>query len=92
MSESNETDQDFEAKRSQLLSESLELSDDFSKFSDEYSFLCDALAAVAREPECITPPTSEGIWYVCYRLKIQVRSYRDKINNIHDGLRALKRE
>ncbi|WDD99433.1 hypothetical protein [Thalassomonas actiniarum] len=91
MSESNATSQEYEAKRAQLLSESLELCDDFSKFSDEYSFLCDAFAAVAREPECITPPTSEGIWYVCYRLKMQVRSYRDKINSIHEGLRAIKR-
>ncbi|WDE08710.1 hypothetical protein SG34_032920 [Thalassomonas viridans] len=81
---------EFEAKRSQLASESLELCDDFNKFSDECSFLCDAFAAVARDPACITPETSEGIWYVCYKLKIQIRTYRDQIDGIHQGLRALR--
>ncbi|WDD99284.1 hypothetical protein [Thalassomonas actiniarum] len=83
---------DHEAKRKQLTSKSLELSDDFSKFSDECSFLCDAFAAVAREPECITPQTSEGIWHVCYKLKIQVRKYRDQIDTLHNDLRHFKLE
>ncbi|WDE04639.1 hypothetical protein SG34_025460 [Thalassomonas viridans] len=82
--------QGYEAKRAQLASESLSLCDDFNKFSDECSFLCDAFAAVAREPECITPETSEGIWYVCYKLKIRIRGYRDQIDEVHKGLQALK--
>ncbi|WDE05058.1 hypothetical protein SG34_027790 [Thalassomonas viridans] len=89
MSEST-TLREFEAKRAGLASESLELCDGFNKFSDECSFLCDAFAAVARDPACITPETSEGIWYVCYKLKMQIRSYRDQIDEIHNGLRALK--
>jgi len=89
MSEST-TIQNHEAKREQLADKSLNLSDDFNKFSDECSFLCDAFAAVTREPECITPETSEGIWYVSYKLKMQIRSYRDQINEIHQGLCDLK--
>ncbi|WDE04381.1 hypothetical protein SG34_024055 [Thalassomonas viridans] len=81
---------EHEARREQLASESLSLCDSFNKFSDECSFLCDALAAVVREPECITPETSEGIWYVNYKLKMQIRSYRDQIDEIHNGLRELK--
>ncbi|WDD99528.1 hypothetical protein [Thalassomonas actiniarum] len=92
MSESSGPNTDYETKRKQLSSECLDLCDDFSKFSDECSFLCDAFAAVAREPECITPPTSEGIWHVCYRLKIQIRDYRDKMDKILQGLRDLKPE
>ena len=90
MSESENTPADFETRREQLAGESLDLCDDFSQFSDECSFLCDAFAAVAREPECITPETTEGIWYVCYKLKMQIRSYRDRINKVHEGLQTLK--
>ncbi|WDE06399.1 hypothetical protein SG34_005615 [Thalassomonas viridans] len=83
---------DCEAKLKQIRSKSLELCDSFNKFSDECSFLCDAFAAVAREPDCITPETSEGIWYVNYRLKMQIRDYRDQIDEIHQGLQKLKLE
>ena len=81
---------DHEAKREQLASKSLELCDDFSEFSYECAFLCDAFAAVAREPECITPETSEGIWYVCYKLKMQIRNYKEQIEKLHKGLCHLK--
>ena len=81
---------DHEAKRERLASKSLDLCDDFSKFSDECAFLCDAFAAVTREPECITPETSEGIWHVCYKLKMQIRDYREQIEKLHNGLRHLK--
>ncbi|WDD98491.1 hypothetical protein [Thalassomonas actiniarum] len=81
---------EYEAKRSKLAGESLDLCDDFGKFSEECAFLFDAFAAVAREPECITPDTIEGIRHINFWLKYQVIGYREKIDNIHAGLRALK--
>ena len=81
---------DHEIKRELLASKGLDLCDDFSKFSDECAFLCHAFAAVTREPECITPETSEGIWHVCYKLKMQIRDYREQIEIPHQGLRHLK--
>ena len=74
-----ETSQDEEAKRKQLSSELVDLCDDFHKFSQACAFLCDAFAAVAREPECITEDTSEGIGHVSYWLKCQLKDYREKI-------------
>ncbi|WP_281558487.1 hypothetical protein [Thalassomonas sp. RHCl1] len=74
-----ETPLDEKAKRDQLASEFVDLCDDFYKFSQACAFLCDAFAAVAREPECITEDTSEGFGHVGYWLKCQLRDYREKI-------------
>ncbi|WDE07467.1 hypothetical protein SG34_011565 [Thalassomonas viridans] len=76
-------------KREQLSREFRELSDDFNKFSEECAFLCDAFAAIGREPACITPPTSEGIGHISYWLKCQVIDYRDKIDEIREYWQAL---
>ncbi|WDE04027.1 hypothetical protein SG34_022080 [Thalassomonas viridans] len=79
-------------KREQLSREFRELSDDFNKFSEECAFLCDAFAAIGREPECITPPTSEGIGHVSFRLKCQVIDYRDKIDELRECWKALNQQ
>ncbi|WDE02592.1 hypothetical protein [Thalassomonas actiniarum] len=70
----------------------LDLCDDFSQFSQECAFIFDGLAAVAQEPECITPDTSEGIRHVNFWLKYQVIGYREKINRLHSGSVILRRK
>ncbi|WP_281556281.1 hypothetical protein [Thalassomonas sp. RHCl1] len=92
MSESNLPLTEDEIRREQLSSDFVNLSDDFSKFSEECAFLFDAFAAVGREPECITPHTSEGIRHLCYWLKYQVIGYREKIDGMQDSWRVLSRK
>ncbi|WDD96715.1 hypothetical protein [Thalassomonas actiniarum] len=81
---------DQEVTIEQWSRELLDLCEDFCQFSQECAFLFDAFAAVAREPECITPDTSEGIRHVNFWLKYQVIGYREKINRLHEGWRILK--
>ncbi|WP_281557373.1 hypothetical protein [Thalassomonas sp. RHCl1] len=83
---------DQEVTIEQWSSDFLDLCDDFCQFSQECAFLSDAFAAVAQEPECITPDTSEGIRHVNFWLKYQVIGYREKINRLHDGWKVLKRK
>ncbi|WDE04510.1 hypothetical protein SG34_024755 [Thalassomonas viridans] len=80
------------AQREQLSREFRELSDQFNKFSEECAFLCDAFAAIGREPAEITPPTSEGIGHVSYWLKCQVIGYRDKIDELRACWQALNQD
>ncbi|WDE04254.1 hypothetical protein SG34_023385 [Thalassomonas viridans] len=84
MSES--TPLDKEAGGKALLSALISLTDDFHKFTEECAFLCDAFAAVAREPECINEDTSEGIGHISYWLKDQVKGYDERINVLYKTL------
>ncbi|WDE07867.1 hypothetical protein SG34_013850 [Thalassomonas viridans] len=94
MSESDDTytplDDDEQIK--QLSSECISLSDDFNKFSEECAFLCDAFAAVTREPDNISPQTGEGIRHLSCWLKEQAENYRERIEQLHQSLSALARE
>ncbi|WDE03042.1 hypothetical protein SG34_016560 [Thalassomonas viridans] len=83
MSESTSTPQNEAARRKAQLSELIDLTDDFSKFHQECAFLCDAFAAVAQEPECISEETSEGIRHMSYWLKCQAIAYYQRINDIY---------
>ena len=91
MSESKPPLTEEAIKRDKLSGDSVSLSDDFNKFSEECAFLFDALAAVTREPECITEHTSEGIRHLCYWLKYQVIGYREKIEEMQESWRAVNR-
>ncbi|WDE03421.1 hypothetical protein SG34_018720 [Thalassomonas viridans] len=86
------TSPDDANKREQLSRDFRELSDDFNKFTEECAFLCDAFAAVSREPDCITPPTSEGIGHISYWLKCQLIDYRDKIDDMRECWKALNNQ
>ncbi|WDE07924.1 hypothetical protein SG34_014155 [Thalassomonas viridans] len=83
MSDVTSTPPDVQAERKRLLSELVSLCDDFAKFSEECAFLCDGLAAVTKEPECIVPDTSEGIRHMSYWLKCEARGYRERIEELH---------
>ncbi|WDE05619.1 hypothetical protein SG34_001355 [Thalassomonas viridans] len=83
MSESTQTPQNEAARRKAQLSELIDLTDDFSKFHQECAFLCDAFAAVAQEPECISEETSEGIRHLSYWLKGQAKEYYQRIDAIY---------
>ncbi|WDE13946.1 hypothetical protein [Thalassomonas haliotis] len=91
MSESNLPLTEDAVEREPLSSDFVNLNDDFSKFSEECAFSFDALAAVSRESECITPHTSEGSRHLCYWLKYQVIGYREKIDEMQDSWRVLNR-
>ncbi|WDE06958.1 hypothetical protein SG34_008740 [Thalassomonas viridans] len=86
------TPPDDAARREQLSRDFRELSDDFNKFSEECAFLCDAFAALGREPQYITPPTGEGFGHISYWLKCRVIDYRDKIDDIRESWKELNRE
>ena len=77
-----------ETSKKQFTQQLISLSDDFSDFSNECSFVCDAFAAIAREPECITEETSEGFRHVSYRLKCQVREFYRQIEALYQALDA----
>ncbi|WDE08458.1 hypothetical protein SG34_031535 [Thalassomonas viridans] len=81
MSESISLDQ--AAGRQALLSTLISLTDDFQKFNEECAFLCDAFAAVAREPDCISEETGEGIGHISCWLKDQVKDYNERINTLY---------
>ncbi|WDE10242.1 hypothetical protein [Thalassomonas haliotis] len=91
MSEAH-TPPDEEVTLEQWSSELLDLCDDFCQFSQECAFLFDAFAAVAKEPECITEDTSEGIRHINFWLKYQVIGYREKINRLHNIWGVFKRK
>ncbi|WDE02780.1 hypothetical protein SG34_015145 [Thalassomonas viridans] len=92
MSDSNQPPPGDAAKREQLSKDFLDLCNDFDKFSDECAFLCDAFAALAQDPESITPPTGDGIGHVSYWLKCQVLDYREKIDELRKCWNALNRD
>ncbi|WDE03592.1 hypothetical protein SG34_019700 [Thalassomonas viridans] len=83
MSESTSTPQNEAARRKAQLSALVDLTDDFSKFHQECAFLCDAFAAVAQEPECISEETSEGIRHMSYWLKYQAKEYYQRIDELY---------
>ena len=83
MSESNSTVQNEAARRKAQLSALVDLSDNFYKFHQECAFLCDAFAAVAQEPECISEETSEGIRHLSYWLKCQAKHYYQRIDALY---------
>ncbi|WDE03453.1 hypothetical protein SG34_018915 [Thalassomonas viridans] len=83
MSESTPTPQNETARRKAQLSVLVDLTDDFCKFHQECAFLCDAFAAVAQEPECITEETSEGIRHMSYWLKYQAKDYYQRIDDLY---------
>ncbi|WDE03085.1 hypothetical protein SG34_016815 [Thalassomonas viridans] len=84
MSESTPTPQGEAARRKALLSTLVSLTDDLSQFHEECAFLCDAFAAVTHDPACITEETSEGIRHISYWLKHQVKSYYERVRDIHE--------
>ncbi|WDE06167.1 hypothetical protein SG34_004335 [Thalassomonas viridans] len=92
MSESNSTIPVDAATIKQLSSDCIRLSDDFNKFSEECAFLCDAFAAVAHDPDYISEETSKGIGHLSCWLKEQAKSYRDRIDKLHEGLFSLRPE
>ncbi|WDE03818.1 hypothetical protein SG34_020915 [Thalassomonas viridans] len=83
MSESTSTPQNEAARRKAQLSALVDLTDDFSQFHQECAFLCDAFAAVAQEPECISEETSEGIRHMSYWLKGQAKEYYQRIDDLY---------
>ncbi|WDE07542.1 hypothetical protein SG34_012040 [Thalassomonas viridans] len=83
MSESTPTPQNEADRRKAQLSALVDLTDDFSKFHQECAFLCDAFAAVAQEPECISEETSEGIRHMSYWLKYQAKEYYQRIDDLY---------
>ncbi|WDE08667.1 hypothetical protein SG34_032655 [Thalassomonas viridans] len=83
MSESTPAPQNEAARRKAQLSALVDLTDDFSKFHEECAFLCDAFAAVAQEPECISEETSEGIRHLSYWLKCQAKEYYQRIDQLY---------
>ncbi|WDE04932.1 hypothetical protein SG34_027110 [Thalassomonas viridans] len=83
MSESTSIPQSEAARRKAQLSALVDLTDDFSKFHEECAFLCDAFAAVAQEPECISEETSEGIRHMSYWLKHQAKAYYQRIDDLY---------
>ncbi|WDE05830.1 hypothetical protein SG34_002530 [Thalassomonas viridans] len=83
MSESTPAPQNEAARRKAQLSDLIDLTDDFSQFHQECAFLCDAFAAVAQEPECISEETSEGIRHLSYWLKCQAKDYYQRIDGIY---------
>ncbi|WDE05275.1 hypothetical protein SG34_028965 [Thalassomonas viridans] len=83
MSESTSTPQSEAARRKAQLSALVDLTDDFSQFHQECAFLCDAFAAVAQEPECISEETSEGIRHLSCWLKCQAKEYYQRIDDLY---------
>ncbi|WDE08646.1 hypothetical protein SG34_032535 [Thalassomonas viridans] len=83
MSESAPAAQNEAARRKAQLSALVDLTDDFSQFHQECAFLCDAFAAVAQEPECISEETSEGIRHLSYWLKCQAKEYYQRIDQLY---------
>ncbi|WDE07769.1 hypothetical protein SG34_013250 [Thalassomonas viridans] len=83
MSESTSIPQNEAARRKAQLSALIDLTDDFSQFHQECAFLCDAFAAVAQEPECISEETSEGIRHMSYWLKCQAKEYYQRIDDLY---------
>ncbi|WDE03498.1 hypothetical protein SG34_019160 [Thalassomonas viridans] len=83
MSESTPAPQNEVARRKAQLSALVDLTDDFSQFHQECAFLCDAFAAVAQEPECISEETSEGIRHMSYWLKGQAKDYYQRIDDLY---------
>ncbi|WDE02815.1 hypothetical protein SG34_015325 [Thalassomonas viridans] len=83
MSESTPAPQNEAARRKTQLSALVDLTDDFSQFHQECAFLCDAFAAVAQEPECISEETSEGIRHMSYWLKSQAKEYYQRIDDLY---------
>ncbi|WDE07338.1 hypothetical protein SG34_010895 [Thalassomonas viridans] len=83
---------DYQEQINRLSSDCIRLCDEFNKFSEECAFICDAFAAVTRDPDDISPDTSEGIGHISYWLKYQVKDYREKIDELHQGLSSLRRQ
>ncbi|WDE02139.1 hypothetical protein [Thalassomonas actiniarum] len=70
----------------QLKTDMLLLCDQFSQFSEECAFICDAFAAIVREPEALDEATIAGFSHYSIWIKDQVTGFKHKIHKVHQDL------
>ncbi|WDE08851.1 hypothetical protein SG34_033710 [Thalassomonas viridans] len=92
MSESNVGPNNGQTSSKALLSMLISLTDNFHKFNEECAFLCDAFAAVAREPDDISEDTSEGIGHISARLKAQLKAYDERIYTLYKTVQSQQQQ
>ncbi|WP_281557929.1 hypothetical protein [Thalassomonas sp. RHCl1] len=69
----------------QLKADMLLLCDEFSQFNEECAFICDAFAAIVREPEALDQATIAGFSHYSIWLKEQVAGFKHRIHEVHKG-------
>lgn len=62
------------------------LYDDFTHFSDQCAFLCDAFAAIPAQQELIEPETIGGIDFYSRWLKTRLLEIKNEMRKIHEQL------
>ncbi|WDE02545.1 hypothetical protein [Thalassomonas actiniarum] len=70
----------------QLKADMLLLCDEFSQFNEECAFICDAFAAIVREPEALDQATIAGFSHYSIWLKEQVADFKHRIHKVHQEL------
>jgi hypothetical protein len=68
----------------------LRLYDEFSQFSDQCAFLCDAFAAIPAQQEPIEPETIEGINSYSYWLKTRLLEIKGELQKVHEQIRKFE--
>ncbi|WDE07101.1 hypothetical protein SG34_009515 [Thalassomonas viridans] len=68
--------------------EVFKLMDEFEQFNGKSSFLCDAFAAVAANPECIDELTSYGLDFYAIWLKSQISDFNGRIRRLHEQVNS----
>lgn len=76
-------------KISELQLKVLRLYDEFTLFSDQCAFLCDAFAAVPAQQEAITPASLGGLSYHSQWLKTRMVEIKTELGQVHEQLREL---
>jgi len=66
------------------------LYDEFSEFTDQCSFLCDAFVAVYANEQGVDDETFRGMSYYTYWMKRKVRKIKTELNDIYLQDRTLK--
>ncbi|WDE07594.1 hypothetical protein SG34_012305 [Thalassomonas viridans] len=82
MSDSTTTSEEEQA----LASRTMELCDEFSHFTAECAFICDAFAAIVKDPACINEPAIFGIELTAYKIKTRMIDINNRLIDIHEEL------
>lgn len=69
--------------------EFLELYDEFSEFSEQCAFLCDAFAAIPAQQELLEPGTIGGINFYSHWLKTRVLELKNELRKMYEQLKEI---
>lgn len=80
--------QESDATAFSISSELLDYYDQFSEFSDQCAFLCDAYASIAANSETLDSHTARGLEHSTDWLKHRVGALKDSLKQIQEKVSA----